>query len=200
MKNNPAYDRILRDYVNFHVVWLFVGGLITLVVLLLCLFAWRRFRRVPEWSFEKRTYLVFGIVSLVFGLFLLVAFAANLSVVLNPGPGLVDAIGPAGTGLSKAWLQSGSAHVPPLIQHRVDQRLAWQRPKAIICGVLLIVFAALSVRLWRPLLRPSGPNRRRGLLLGSAIVSVMASVLLSLMVIGNAEGSIAPLTLTLIYG
>ena len=73
------------------------------------------------------------------GLLLAVVVAANLNNVLNPRQGLAGAIGtpsdlkPAASGeLTQsltAWVRSGSAEVPRLIQNRVDARLAWQGPK-----------------------------------------------------------------------
>lgn len=95
--------------------------------------------------------------------------------------------------------------MPVLVQGAVEDRLAWQRPKAAICTVLLVLSVSFAVRLRRTLIEesragelPSGP---RGLALRTAgWVAPIACVLLMLMVIGNVQASIAPLGLTLVYG
>jgi hypothetical protein len=92
-----------------------------------------------------------------------------------------------------------------MLQQAIDDRLAWQRPKAVICIVLLVAFVMTTAFLWRTLIRRSTtgePVRKLGrrLMLGAGVLSAAASVLLMLMVIGNTEGALAPLTLTVIYG
>jgi hypothetical protein len=220
VRTGAAYNRLLDDYVRYHVALLVVGGFFTLLVGLLCLFAWTRFRRSRSdskgWTFERRTYFAFGVVSLVVGLGMLLIFAANLTSVLNPQQGLAGAIGTlgtpqAGTHLDKlsqtfnAWLQSGSPHLPALIHAKIDQRLAWQRPKAIICSVLLILFVAVSVGIWRWLLGQSRTTEARSMARRRAMVCVgaltgIACLLLMVMVVANTQASFAPLTLTLLYG
>ena len=94
--------------------------------------------------------------------------------------------------------------MPSLIQSKIDDRLAWQRPKAIICSVLLMVFVVLSDRIWRTLIRKSRvqakwkPKERTLLMAG--IVTVTACFPLMLMVMGNTQGSIVPIALTLFFG
>jgi uncharacterized membrane protein YidH (DUF202 family) len=199
---SPAYDRVLTDDRNYHIVFLVVGGLFTLLLLLFTLFAWVRFRRARRGTFERRTYLSFGAIGLVLDLFMIVACWANVTSVVNPRKTL------AGTPFSpvgEAWLKSGRAEISPLLQRAIDDRLAWQRPKAAICGVLLVAFVMLTVFLWRRLIRQSTtgePVRKtsRRLMLGGGVLSAASCLLLMLMVIGNAEGAFAPLTLTVIYG
>jgi len=93
--------------------------------------------------------------------------------------------------------------MPSLIQKKIDRRLEWQRPKAVICTVLLVVFASLSAYIWRALIKQS---RLRDITwklkdatpLGAGLLSFTAC--LPLMVIGNTQSFIAPITLTLMYG
>jgi hypothetical protein len=66
----------------------------------------------------------------------------NVTSVVNPGQTLS---GTAFSRVGEAWLQSGNAQLSPLLQHAIDDRLAWQRPKAVICGVLLLAFVTLTV-------------------------------------------------------
>lgn len=201
--STPAYDRILSDYTTYHLVFLTIGGPLTLLLVVLAGFSWRRWKRAPRRTFERRTYLAFGIAGGGAGAFLALGIAANLSVVLNPRPGIagVGAFSPAG----RAWLESGRADLSPQLQHLIDERLAWQRPKAVVCAVLLVAVVVMSVRVWRSLIddsRTGGfrPGPRHRLRLGAGVASAALSVLLGLMVIGNAEGAVAPLTLTMLFG
>jgi hypothetical protein len=199
---SPAYHRLLTDDRNYHIVFLVVGGLFTLLLLLLLAFTLVRWRRAGRRTFERRTYCSFAAVSLALVLFMAVALWANVTSVADPGQTL------SGTPFSPvgdAWLQSGSAQLSPLLQQQIDDRLAWQRPKAVICGVLLVAFVTATVLLWRTLIRRSAagePVRRSGrrLMLCAGVLSAVCSVVLMMMVIGNAEAAIAPLTLTVIYG
>ena len=197
---SPAYDRLLAADRDFHVVFLVVGGLFTLLLLLFAGFSWVRFPRAGRRTFERRTYFSFGAVSLILGLLMAVTFWANVTSVVNPRQTLA---GTPFSPLGETWLRSGSAEISPMLRQAIDDRLAWQRPKAIICAVLLVAFVTLSVYLWRALLRRSAagePLRKRRPMLGAGVLSAVACLPLMLMVIGNAEGAIAPLFLTVLYG
>jgi Ca2+/Na+ antiporter len=199
---SPAYDLLLAADRNFHVAFLVVGGIFTLLLLLFSVFSWMRFKRARRHTFERRSYFSFGAVSLAFGLVMVVVTWGNVTSVVNPRQTL------SGTTLSRVgemWLKSGSSQISPLLQHAINERLAWQRPKAVICGVLLVAFVTLAVFLWRTLIRQSvtgGPSRKlsRRLMLCAGILSAFSCLLLMLMVIGNTEGAFAPLFLTALYG
>jgi predicted Na+-dependent transporter len=199
---SPAYDQLLTADRNFHIVELVVGGVFTLLLLTLSAFSLMRFKGARRRTFERRSYFSFGAASLTLGLFLAVVFWANVTSVVNPRETL------AGTTFSpvgEAWLQSGSARVSPLLQLAIDERLAWQRPKAVIVSVLLVAFVVLTVFLWRTLIRQSTtgepfPKLSRGLMLCAGVPSALSCLVLTLMVIGNAEGAIVPLFLTVLYG
>jgi uncharacterized membrane protein YidH (DUF202 family) len=199
---NAAYDRILADDRAYHIVFLVVGGLFTLLLLLFAMFSWRQFNRALGRTFERRTYISFGAVSLILFLFMAVVFWANVTSVVNPRQTLS---GTTFSPIGEAWLQSGSAQISPLLQQAIDERLAWQRPKAVICGVLLVAFVALARLLWRTLIRQSStgdPIRkiRRRLMLCAGVLSAVSCLLLMFMVIANTQGALAPLTLTAIHG
>jgi len=199
---SPAYDLLLAADRNFHLVFLVVGGLFMLLLFLVCVFSWVRFKRAPRRTFERRTFFSFGVVSLTLSLLMAVVYWANVTSVVNPRQTLSGTtFSPAG----EAWLQSGSAQISPLLQQAIDDRLAWQRPKAIICSVLLVAIATLTVFLWRTLIRQSTtgtPVRKlsRWLMLCAGVLSAGSCLLLMVMVIGNAEGAFAPLFLTVLYG
>jgi hypothetical protein len=199
---SPAYDQLLTADRNFHVVFLVVGGLFTLLLLLFSVFSWVRFKRARRRTFERQSYFSFGAVSLALGLIMAAVFWGNVTSVVNPRQTL------SGTTFSRVgetWLQSGSAQISPLLQHAIDERLAWQRPKAVICSILLVAFVTLTVFVWRTLIRQSGaaePFRKisRRLMLCAGVLSAVSCLLLMLMVIGNTEGAFVPLFLTVQYG
>jgi hypothetical protein len=126
---------------------------------------------------------------------------------------VVDMLGTSQAGTHKAelyqsfntWLQSGSTQVPSFIQSKISDRLGWQQPKAIICSVLLAIFVVVSIRIWGTLIRQSKVRQmKRKLqekaLLFSGVVAVAVCLLLMLMVIGNTQGTLAPMSLTMVYG
>ncbi len=207
--SNPAYERLLQDYIDYHLALVVVGGFFTLALLVFAVFSWLHVRRAPK-GVERRTHLVFALASSVVGMLLAVVVAGNLSNVLNPRQGLAGAIGapgdlkPAATGeLTRSltrWMRSGNAEVPPVIQNAVDARLAWQEPKAVITTVLLLAFVAVSVAVWRRVFSRSRAGQRGTgrVLLGSA--SAFACFLLILMVMGNTQASYAPIVMTLLFG
>ncbi|MBA2391580.1 MAG: hypothetical protein H0V70_02400 [Ktedonobacteraceae bacterium] len=220
-RSNPAMNTLINDYTTYHIVLVVVGGFFVLIFLLLSLFFWTQLKRTPQaakhkWTFEKKTYFSLGAVSIVVGLLIALIVAVNATTVLNPLPGfssLVDSLGTpkAGTQMDKlyqacnTWLQSGSTHIPSLIQSKIDERLAWQRPKAIISGMLLVVFGALGTCLWRTLLKKSqvrestwGLKERALLVFGAATITF--SLLLVVIFVANMQGAFAPLTLTLAFG
>jgi hypothetical protein len=199
---SPAYDLLLTADRNFHVAFLVVGGLFTLLLLLFSVFSWVQFKRARRRTFQRRSYFSFGAASLALGLLMAVVTWGNVTSVVNPRQTL------SGTTLSQVgetWLQAGRAQISPLLQHAIDERLAWQRPKAVICSILLAAFVTLTVFLWRTLIRQSTtgePFRKlsRRLMLGAGVLSAVSCLLLMLMVIGNTEGAFAPLFLTVLYG
>ncbi len=207
---NPAYERLLQDYTDYHLALVVVGGFFTLALLGFAVFSWVRFSCSPRGP-ERRTHLVFSVVSSTVVLLLGVVVAANLSNVLNPQQGLASTIGTPGdlgptasTELTRsltAWVRSGSSEVPALIQGRVDARLAWQEPKAVISVILLVGLVALSVVVWRGVLARWRAGTRAGfarVIAGS--LAMLACFVLMLMVMGNVQASYAPIVMTLVFG
>jgi hypothetical protein len=219
--SNPALNSLISANAEYHFALVMVGGLFLLALLSLSLFFWRRFTSTPQaddrkWTFEKKTYFSFGLLSVLVGLLMAVVVAANINNVLHPRQefsGAISMLGtpPAGTRTEqrqrafKTWLQSGSTQMPSLIQRKIDERLAWQRPKAIISSFLLIVFVVLSAHIWHTLIRGSRLREARwelkeASLLTAGVTMVNACLLLMLMVMGNTQGAISPLSLTLFFG
>jgi hypothetical protein len=95
--------------------------------------------------------------------------------------------------------------MPAPVRRAVDDRLAWQRPKAVVSGVLLLISLAFGARTWRALLgrNPGGSGRWRPgdvALLIAGLGDVAICLLLMLMVIANTQASLAPVAMTLFYG
>lgn len=207
--SSPAFDTLLSDYRDYHAVLLALGGPLTAGLLALSVLSWRRLRRTPKRrTFERRAYRAFALAGGVVGLGCALVFAANLSTVLAPRQGFAHVIPALGTPASDTeqarlhrsvtrWLESDRADVPPLLRRKVDDRLAWQRPKAIVCALLLIPFAAFSVRFWRRSLA-RGRASRSAVTAGAA--ASVGALVLAVMVIANTQAAFAPVTLTLLYG
>jgi hypothetical protein len=219
-ESNPAFDRLLDDYATYHVVLAVVGGLFLSAIALFSVLAWTRFKRAPQLSsgkrtFERTAYFWFATGSTVISPMLAMVVAANISNVRDPRRGFAGSVGmlrtPSGGTRTdtlyqafNTWLQNGESSLPSPIQSAIDDRLAWQRPKAAICTVLLVLFVWLGVRVWRTLIERSRAGGTttvaRRALIGSGLTTVMASLLLMLMVMGNTQASFAPLGLTLFNG
>lgn len=218
---NPALNALIHDYALFHAVLALVGGVFLLACLLLSYFFWARLartrrERVSASRFERWTYASFGLLSVTLALFLAVVVAANLSTVANPRVGLSGSLPLLGTpsaGSSTAvlqdsvasWVASGKTSAPAVVRDRVADRLEWQRPKAIVVTLLLFPVVLITAGIWRTLIRRSrdpgqGARTATASLLVTGVVSVAASLLLMLMVMGNTQGAIAPLSLTLFLG
>jgi hypothetical protein len=220
-RSNPAMNTLINDYTRYHVVLVVVGAFLVLTFILLSIFFWAQFKRTSKtdkhkWTFEKMVYASFGALSAVVGLLIALIVAANATNVLNPQHGfslLVDSLGTpqASTPMDKlyqefnTWVQSGSANIPSLIQSKIHERLAFHTTKAIVCGVLLVVFIAFSTRIWSTLIKKSQVRKskwrlKERVLLVSGIATIMLSLLLMVIVVANMQGAFAPITLTLLYG
>jgi Na+(H+)/acetate symporter ActP len=87
----------------------------------------------------------------------------------------------------------------PLV--RVRDRLSWQRPKAAICGILLIISSAFTVKIWRRLLEQTESDEGatglgRTILVALAILGIPTSLFLMILAIVNTQASLAPLVIT----
>ena len=219
--SNPAFNSLLHDYAEFHAVIVVLGGLVTLGLVLLSLFCWRRFRRAPRTAtrrstFERSTFRAFAVASAAVGVCTAVIVLANLSNVLDPRHGLSEAIPVLGTprpGTEKAqvqhatnvWLHSGSSKVPPRLQDKIDDRLSWQRPKAIISSLLLVAFVVICIRIWSRLIARAHERGTRRTLKDRAAtaagsVAVACTLVLMVVAVANTQAVIAPLFLTMLYG
>jgi hypothetical protein len=202
--SNAALDVILADYQRYHAVLVIVAGVFLAAVVVLLIACWRSLRaarRSPAGPTRREswTYATFIVASVVVALFLVLVIVANLSNVMDPQAGFagVDQSGPA----MASWLASGNPSVPAEVQERIDARLAWQRPKAIIVTLLLTVTVVASVAVWRRWIARTYASRgANAALFGAGVLTASLALLLMLMVMGNVQASLAPVALTLAFG
>ena len=209
---NPALRALLSDYTTYHRVLVIVGGLFLVAVTVLTVVCWGRFRRSRpssgrRWTFERTTYLLFGVLGATVALFLALVVAANVSNVLDPRHGFAGALGLLGSpkpgivGCGAAAGVRGVAAVGSRCRSArgwtaaIEDRLAWQRPKAIICSVLLVGFVVLTGG--RCGARSCAESRAPGpdaagsascCLLVGGVLSVGVCLLMMLMVLGQHPG------------
>lgn len=201
---NPALEVILADYQRFHAVLVVVATVFLLAVaalLVVCVRSLRTARRSPGGATRRQvwTYRAFMAGTILVALFLLLVIVANVSTVLDPERGFagVDQSGR----LLNGWLSSGSPSIPVEVQERVDARLAWQRPKAIIVTILLVAVVAAAVWIWRRWISRAYSSRPvNALLFLAGTLSTGAALLLMLMVMGNVQAVLAPTAMTLVLG
>jgi hypothetical protein len=216
-QSNHAMKTLIDDYTRGHVVVVAVGGLFLLGFMLLSVLLWRQYRRTQrpagsKWSVDRKMYFASWLVSSVVGLFMALIVFANVTTVLNPVPGFVSASAhptPNSKVVDAAvidWIALGKGPVPTIVEQKVDERLAWQRPKAIISGLIFMLLAGLSVKLRKALLRRSDTYtsrrwelRRTGLLVGEFAVVPMA-LLAMVMFMANTQGALAPVAISLLGG
>jgi hypothetical protein len=220
-RSNPAMNALINDYAKYHVVLVVAGGLLVVSFVLLSIFFWAQWRRVPKtdrrnWTFEKKTYFSLGALSAAMGLLIALIVAANATNVVDSRHGfslLVDSLGTpkAGTQMDRlhqafnAWIQSGSPSIPSIVQRKAHERIAFHTTRAAVGGILLVVFVVLSTRIWSTLVKRSRVReakwrlQERALLI-AGVATVTLSLLLMVIVVANMQGAFAPLTLTLLYG
>jgi menaquinone-dependent protoporphyrinogen IX oxidase len=95
--------------------------------------------------------------------------------------------------------------MPPVIEQKIRKRIGWQRPKAMVTGILFLLFAALSVKNWKAMIRRTSAGKSLwqpqgiGLLAGKVTVLPLA-FLMMVMFIANTAGSLAPVSISLLGG
>ncbi|MDI1289082.1 MAG: hypothetical protein PSX37_03905 [bacterium] len=216
--SNVVLERLTADYAAYHLILVIVGGAFLLVIGVLSVLSWigfARARRRPHWSTERWIYLGFGLLGAAVTGFLLLILTANISTVLQPRAGFSGAIGLLGNprpgshadALQSAfvqWLTSREVDVPPLVQEAIDQRLAWQFPKAVICVVLLCALMVATVAVWRRVIQRSRIGISRPIVTSALACAgatlVVADLLLMLMVMGNVQASVVPMAMVIFYG
>lgn len=205
----------MKDYTKYHTVLAVVGSLILILCIVLAVFFWLKFKKIPrvskfKWAFDKKIYFSFGLLLTLFSLFFALVVMANVSTALKPIPGFtsltantaITTNGDIGKALNN-WVQSADTAMPPILKQKAQERINWQRPKAIICGILLVVFVMISIRLWRYLIKSRTLSETKWsikeiVLFVGGIASIAITLLLVIMAVANMQGAIAPLTISLL--
>ncbi|MFD7493644.1 hypothetical protein ACFV8T_14715 [Streptomyces sp. NPDC059832] len=93
------------------------------------------------------------------------------------------------------YWSSGDRNFSPDLENVVDYWLHYHVVKAVIAAILLIVFIALGVHLWKAFLRAGGlkAGSRAALASAGAVVTVLALCSLAA-VMANIQGATAPLS------
>jgi hypothetical protein len=219
--SNPVQKEILDDYAKYHGVLVLVGGFFALIYLTLTVLFWRVLRAQPRgrgtWSFEKKSYAAFSVLSGLVGLVGAFVVAVNAHTFLNPKPGFTLLVQPlpltpkAGTPLDRlyqgfdAWLRSGNTRIPAVVQDKINERIGFEAPKAIVFGIVLVVSTALGVLVWRTLIkrfrvRGTKWTPKEAALLASGVVMVAASLVSMVIVVATTQGALAPIATTMTFG
>lgn len=214
-------NALMSDYIRFHEVRVVAGGVLMIAFAMLSRSFWLQWKRLSRSdernsTFERKTYFAFGILSTAVGLFIAFVVAVNAATVLHPWPGfgwLVDGLETpkAGTQMDKVfqafntWIQSGTPTPPPIIQQRIQERVALHATRVIVFGILFVAFTVLSKRIWSTLVDRSRRRelewtlKERSLVICGA-ASVISSVVLMVATEINLRWAFAQLTVTLLNG
>ncbi|WP_435164207.1 hypothetical protein [Paenibacillus glycanilyticus] len=216
---NPALSAVIHNYAKYHAVLVIFGGLLVIIFALLSIRFWAKFKRNPhynksKWSFEKKVYFSFGIMSLFITLLMALIVVANATNTFYPLHGFslfIDSFAISDGGSYKdewryafiEWIRSGNESIPAMIQQKINARIEFHAAKAFVCGALLIIFVALGLFLWNSLIKRSKAMGSKWRYIEktyfiSGIATVALSLLLMVMVVANTQGAIAPLTAFLV--
>jgi RsiW-degrading membrane proteinase PrsW (M82 family) len=214
---NFAAQYLVDDYAKYHFVMVILGGLTSITLLMLSYMQLRgysiyRKQAKPRSRMVWAIYLYFGTFTSFLAVALALIVVGNLGNALNPKAGLLHSLPMLSQGNSAGkmnqyqqsifdWLQSGSTAEPSEVHRVVAERLAWQRPKAIISFALLIATLYLLRRIVRSLRSRMGQlSRLRSSIsfLSGFLLSLFATLLI-VMTIANTQGSFAPVSLSLFF-
>jgi uncharacterized membrane protein YsdA (DUF1294 family) len=214
-QSNPAMKQLIDDYAKYHWVLVSLGGLLTVGLAVLSAIVWRRFGRTKrvqtgKWPTEKKLYFSLGVLSSFVGLGMALLVVVNAATALKPLPGFAMLPSRADTQQSQQsafdasvidWVKSGRGDVPAVVKDRVDARLEWQQPKAIVTGVLFVLFAGFAFLLSQRLIRRtkavgSGWRVRERTLFVAELFTVPFALLMMVMFVANTQAAIAPLTIS----
>ena len=216
-RTNTAVEFLISDYAKYHYVMVILGGISAGLLLFLAFNQSRKFWFRTNSLRNLRTFsgkIHFYVASLsgFLGLLLTLISVGNLGNALNARSGFLNSLPMLEshqsdnhqtefqTGISN-WFYSGKSSVPPEINRLIDERLSWQRPKAIISLILLVSVIYISKKLWNSLIFHSSSisrNQKVAQFSGGIVLSLFVVLFLA-MFIGNTQGSIAPVALSLFY-
>ena len=194
-----------------------LGGL---SLIILAIFAISQFRLLKSGKgFKDNLRTIKGKLSLYFAsLSSLILFALGLIVVGNamnagkPRAGFKESLSMLSSNSISSrqnvlqgefikWIKSDQQEVPQYISRAISERLAWQQPKAIISLILLLFTLYLSKLFLKSLAQNSRSTHKLKYAFGlcAGVILPLTSALFLVMFIGNAQGSLAPMALTLFF-
>ncbi|PZO46346.1 MAG: hypothetical protein DCF15_20420 [Phormidesmis priestleyi] len=210
--------RIINDYAEYHAAIVIAGGLFTLILVLFSIVFWIKLKETSKtgkfkWTFEEKVYFSFGLLSSTVALLMAFIVAVNATNAVDPIHGfslLIDSLTPSSSSAQlhhvyNDWIQSGSKTPPTLIKQHIHRRVVFHTTKAIICSTLTIVFMGLSLHLWSTLIRRRKASKtiwklKEKTFLVTGMATVAFSLLMTIAVVANLQGAVAPITLTLLLG
>lgn len=216
-RSNKAVEILIGDYAKYHLVMVLIGSISSL--LLLCL----AFIQISEFGVSKnllanirtlkgKIHFYMGSLSAFLGSLLALVVIGNLGNAVKPRSGLLNSLPMLEDRFNRNnsrihqisffdWLKSGDSHIPKEIARIVNERLAWQRPKAILCFFLLVLVIFLSKHIWRSLIQNSQSLSRLRVVtqFSGGIATTLFAALFLVMFIGNTQGAIAPISLSLFF-
>jgi hypothetical protein len=88
-QTSPAMNTLINDYAKYHAIMVILGGSLVLILVLLSMIFWTKFKRIPKinklrWEFEKKVYFSFGILSSIVASLMLLIVVANVTNTINP--------------------------------------------------------------------------------------------------------------------
>jgi hypothetical protein len=214
---NPAVLHMINDYAKYHWVLVILGGFSVLLFLVILRWLWKKFWVGPDLignigNVGGRAYFfLMTFVGFVTASMSLIVYA-NLQNALHPKQGFrlaIHSLGVPASGSKTAdihqsfytWIQSGDKTLPNYLTELIENRLSWQFPKAVISTLLLVVVLIATYMLWKTVVNSylSFSRSKNFAIFASGVVLTLASTLLWVMAIANTQGSIAPLTLSLLF-
>ncbi|KPV59645.1 hypothetical protein QJ48_10005 [Paenibacillus sp. A3] len=213
-QSNPALNTVINDYAMYHAVLVIVGGVLLMIFAWLSIRFWAKFKRMPKiskskWKFEKKVYFSFGILSCSVALLMILVVVANATNTFNPLHGFSLLVGSFEISNGETykgelryafieWIKSGNENIPSILKQQINERIEFHTTKAIVCGVLFIIFVALSRFLWNALIKrtkeiDSKWRYKENAYFIFGIATVVLSLLLMVIVVANMQGAFAPL-------
>lgn len=218
--DNFVVNQLINDYVLYHLVFVIIAILFLVLLVSAGIFFIKTFKGLPtvvsNGLLERRIYFCLSVGTIIATVCLLLVTTGNVTNLVNPQQGFSGAIkmlGSAETDTQKKlqqefiiWIESESFDTPVFIQEKINQRLEWQKPKAIISSILLFTVVLLNIYIWRKLTLKLGDTgvikdkKVKLILLIVGLMTIFACLVLMLLVIANTQAVFAPLLLTLLFG
>lgn len=209
-QKNPAMTTLLNDYIQGHLIVAVLGGIFAVLLFgfgtytLVRLIQSRKLMR-RKWTLVQKTQLSLTVISSFVGMLMGLIAMINTLTALSPIEGFssiakttaISMTSPVGQALLE-WIDSGSQSIPAALEQKVNNRTAWQQPKAIVSWVLLGLFGLLGFYIWRGLIMQSNVGRwyTKGILLTSGAFTMTACCLLMVIVVANTANGFAPLAIS----